>query len=61
MELEGLQESSEPTISIRVAGILSSHKAMLIDKLANSFVIFELEYTTNINLDYEVWKQTEQR
>ena len=34
---------------------------MVIDKLANSFVIFALEYTTNINLDYEVWKQTEQR
>lgn len=53
----GIQESSDPTISIRVAGILSSNKAMLIDKLANSFVIFELEYTTNINLDYKVWKQ----
>jgi len=55
-----IQEGSDPTISIREAGILSSHKAMLIDKLANSFVIFELEYTTDINLDYKVWKQTEQ-
>jgi hypothetical protein len=54
LELGRLHESSDPTISIREAGILSSHRAMLIDKLANSFVIFELEYTTNINLDYEV-------
>lgn len=60
MGLGRLQESSDPTISIREAGILSSHRAMLIDKLANSFVIFELEYTMNINLDYVVWKQTEQ-
>lgn len=60
MELVRVHEGSDPAISIRAAGILSSYKAMLIDKLENSFVIFELEYTTNINLDYGVWEQTEQ-